>query len=52
MKVKNMSKAALRIIPEFSKAFGIVKAPVPTIKLNIYMKPTFINSLLIESINR
>lgn len=41
MKVKNTSKAALRIIPEFSKALGIVKAPVPTIKLNIYMKPTF-----------
>lgn len=27
--------------PEVENAFGIVRAPVPTIRLNMYIKPTW-----------
>lgn len=37
--VKNTSRILLRIIPECKNAFGNVSAPVPTIKLNIYINP-------------
>ena len=35
MRFKNTNKKELNKIPEFANAFGIVKAPLPTIKLKI-----------------
>lgn len=41
MKAKKETSARLTTQPAVANALGMVKAPVPTIMLNIYTKPTY-----------
>lgn len=42
MNARNIKDIVLRAHPALAKAAGRVKAPVPTIKLKTYIKPTHI----------
>lgn len=44
IKAKNEMRETLTTQPAAAKALGMVRAPVPTIRLNMYTRPTYINT--------
>lgn len=47
-RANEINKIVLRSQPAFAKALGNVRAPVPTIRLNTYITPTYKNERLQE----
>jgi len=41
IKAKNVMRETLTTQPAAAKALGMVRAPVPTIRLNMYTRPTY-----------